>query len=233
MGTICNPSQMRDLKRRKGQEMKVLLLADVKKLGYLGDVVETNAGYARNYLIPQGLAAEPTESNIRSLAREKTLRAEERIQERKRMEQACAKVDGAEAVLAAKANEQGVLFGSVTVEQIAANLREQGFEVADEIVHLAEHIKHIGTYNAELIFAEDLKARVSVVVVREGGELKEQEKVEIRESETKVAEPAASEAAAAAEDEKQPQGEAVNLQPEKEQQAQTEGKKKRRWFGRK
>ena len=74
-------------------------------------------------------------------------------------------VEGAEAVIAAKANEQGHLFGSVAAHEIAANLREQGFSVADEIVQLQENIKEVGTRQVELKFADDLKVTVNVVVV--------------------------------------------------------------------
>ena len=147
--------------------MKVLLCDDIRKLGWLGDVVEVNEGYARNYLIPQGLAKVATENNIRAIAQTKAERAEQRLQERKRMEGAAAAVEGAEAVLAAKANEHGVLFGSITERNIAANLRAQGFEVADEIVKLSEHIKHVGTHAVALKFSGDITASVSVVVVPE------------------------------------------------------------------
>jgi large subunit ribosomal protein L9 len=147
--------------------MKVLLCEDIQKLGWLGDIVEVNTGYARNYLLPQGLAKVATEGNIRGLAKEKAKRAQQRLQERRRMEKAVEAVNGAEAVLAARANEQGVLFGSVTETMIAANLRAQGFEVADEIVKLPEHIKQLGTHNVTLRFAEDLTATVKVVVVPE------------------------------------------------------------------
>jgi large subunit ribosomal protein L9 len=147
--------------------MKVLLCEDVKKLGWLGDVVEVSVGYARNYLLPQGLAKVATEANIRAIAEEKTRRAEQRIQEGRRVEEAVKAVEGAEAVVAAKANEQGVLFGSVTARQIAANLREQGFEVADDVVQLSEHIKQVGTHTVMLKFVDDLTATISVVVVPE------------------------------------------------------------------
>ena len=147
--------------------MKVLLCEDIKKLGWLGDIVEVNEGYARNYLLPQGLAKVATEGNIRSLAKEKAKRAEHRLQERRRLEKAAQAVNGAEAVVSAKANEQGVLFGSVTEPVIAANLREQGFEVADEIVKLPEHIKQVGTHDVTLKFADDVTATVRVVVVAE------------------------------------------------------------------
>ena len=147
--------------------MKVLLCEDIQKLGWLGDIVEVNTGYARNYLLPQGLAKVATEGNIRALAKEKAKRAEHRLQQRRRMEKAVEAVNGAEAVLAARANEQGVLFGSITETMIAANLRAQSFEVADEIVKLPEHIKQLGTHSVTLRFADDLTATVKVVVVPE------------------------------------------------------------------
>ena len=148
--------------------MKVLLCEDIKKLGWLGDVVEVSEGYARNYLLPQGLAKVATEINIKAIAKEKAKRAERRITNRKRLEEAARAVDGAEAVLAARANEQGVLFGSITEQQIAVNLREQGFEVTDEVVQLPEHIKHVGPHSVTLRFAENLTSMVSVIVVPEG-----------------------------------------------------------------
>jgi large subunit ribosomal protein L9 len=147
--------------------MKVLLCEDVKKLGWLGDVVEVKEGYARNYLLPQGLAKVATEANIRSIAQAKAERAEQRLRERRRLEKAAEAVNGAEAVVAAKANEQGVLFGSIGEAVIAANLRAQGFEVADEIVKLPEHIKQLGTHEVTLKFTDDVSATVRVVVVPE------------------------------------------------------------------
>ncbi len=147
--------------------MKVLLCEDIRSLGWLGDVVEVKEGYARNYLLPQGLAKVATEGNIRSIAEEKAKRATQRIKEQRRLANAAEAVDGAEAVVAAKANEQGHLFGSVTAKEVAANLRAQGFEVADEIVQLPDHIKEVGTHTVTLRYSPELKVHVSVVVVPE------------------------------------------------------------------
>ena len=147
--------------------MKVLLCEDIKKLGWFGDVVEVNNGYARNYLLPQGLAKVVTENSIRAIAEEKAKRAEQRIQESNQLEDAAKAVDGAEAVVAAKANEQGHLYGSISAEQIAANLREQGFQIANEIVQLPEHIKQIGTHAVTLKFAGNITATINLVVVPE------------------------------------------------------------------
>jgi large subunit ribosomal protein L9 len=147
--------------------MKILLCEDIDKLGWLGDVVEVAEGYARNYLLPQRLATQATEANIRSIAEKKAERTEQRKLDGKRLEAAMKAVEGAEAVVAAKANEQGHLFGSVTAREIAANLREQGFEIKGNIVQLPEHIKEVGTHTVTLRFSEELTTTVNVVVVAE------------------------------------------------------------------
>ena len=148
--------------------MKVLLCEDIQKLGYFGDVVNVAEGYARNYLLPEGLAIVPTEDNLRSLADEKAKRSEQRIKEHERLESVAEKTKGAEAVIAARANELGHLFGSVTAKDIADNLRAQGFEVADEVVKLKEHIKQTGVYTIDLKFTDELTVPVTLTVVAEG-----------------------------------------------------------------
>ncbi|MHC4546382.1 MAG: 50S ribosomal protein L9 [Planctomycetota bacterium] len=184
--------------------MRILLCEDIRGLGWLGDVVDVNAGYARNYLLPQGLGKPATDTNLRSIAKEKASRAEERKLEAEKLKVVAEAVEGAEAVVAAKANEQGVLFGSVSASEIAQNLREQGFEIADEFVDPHEHIKNVGTAQVKLTFTEDLTATVSVVVVPEGGSVEaikaaEKEAAEKAAEEKAAAEKAAAEKAAAEE----------------------------------
>ncbi len=156
--------------------MRILLVTDVEKLGWLGDVVEVGPGYARNYLLPQGLGIVPTEANLKALAEEKAICAEARKTASARLEDLAKAVGGAEAVIAAKANEAGLLFGSVGSGQIADNLRQQGFEITDGQVQLPEPIKQVGSHNVTLKFTEavpsdgrdeDLTAAITVVVVAE------------------------------------------------------------------
>lgn len=151
--------------------MKVLLVSDVKKLGWLGEVVEVSEGYARNYLLPQGLGVVPTEANLKSIAKKRVEHTEKRAIERKRLEAVAKAVEGAEVVISAKANELGSLFGSVGAGEIATNLRSQGFEVSDDVVDLQGHIKQVGTSEVSLLFDKDLTATVKVIVVaeQEGG----------------------------------------------------------------
>ena len=149
--------------------MKVLLLEDIEMLGYLGDVVNVKTGYARNYLLPHSLATIPTDLAVKLIAEEKAKRDEERKLHVEKMSDAYEAVEGAEAVIAAKANEQGNLFGSVDEKQIAENLREQGFDVPDDMVRMEGHIKQIGTHSVRIRYAEELVAKVTVVVVSEDG----------------------------------------------------------------
>ena len=155
--------------------MKVLLCQDVEKLGWFGDIVEVKDGYARNYLLPYGICTVPSEANIKSLSGEKSRRAKERKLVHEQLERAAVAVEGAEAVIAAKANEQGHLFGSVGEHYIATNLREQGYEIADGMVALSEHIKEVGTHEVPLRLASDLMANIIVTVVPEGGILEDPE----------------------------------------------------------
>ena len=166
--------------------MKVLLVADfdkdvayqqgqtgAQKLGWFGDVVEVSEGYARNYLLPQGLVVIPTEANLKSLAKEKAMRSEQRVFERKRLEDVAAAVDGAEVVVAARANEQGHLFGSVGRREIADNLQGQGFATPESLVQLSEPIKQVGTSQLTLQFANDLTAAITVVIVAQQDDVSE------------------------------------------------------------
>ncbi len=145
--------------------MKILLCEDVESLGYLGDVVEVKNGYARNYLLPQGVGIVPTDANIKSLADAKASASAERRVAHDRLAQVVEAVEGAEVVVASKANEQGHLFGSVSQHEIADNLRGQGFEITDDMVRIGEHIKEVGTHEVKVRVAAELSATISVVVV--------------------------------------------------------------------
>ena len=146
--------------------MKVLLHADLDGLGYLGDVVEVADGYARNYLLPQHLAAKPTEANIKAIQKEKARQVETRRLARAKLVKVAESVNGVELTLKTLANEQGHLFGSVSEDDIARNLQEKGFEVQVKNVVLPEHIRQLGTYEVELHFGSDVKASVQLQVVQ-------------------------------------------------------------------
>ncbi len=145
--------------------MKLLLHADVPRLGYYGDVVDVVDGYARNYLIPQGLATEPTEANIRNIAEERARRAKERELARGKLIKLAEQVNDMELVISAMANDMGHLFGSVGPDDVVKALVEKGFGVKDKYVVMPEHFRMLGDYEVKLYFAEDIEAKIKVRVV--------------------------------------------------------------------
>jgi len=144
--------------------IKVLLKESIRHVGKVGDVVEVSPGYARNYLLPQGLAVEPTPGNIKKIeARRQEIERLER--ERREQQEALIKqLAGAEVTLERKTNEQGHLYGAVSATDVAKSLQAQGFNIVPEDVNLPGRLDHVDTYVAKIKFAEDLEAEVKVWV---------------------------------------------------------------------
>jgi large subunit ribosomal protein L9 len=144
--------------------VKLLLNESIKHVGRVGDVVEVSAGYARNYLLPKGLAAEPTPGNVKKIeARRKEIERQER--ERREQQEALIKqLEGVEVTLERKANERGHLFGSVSATDISRALQAQGFNINPDDVNLPGKLDRIEKYTVVIRFAEDLSSDVKVWV---------------------------------------------------------------------
>jgi large subunit ribosomal protein L9 len=150
----------------KHKNVELLLLDNVGSLGIVGDVVRVKPGYARNYLLPRGLAAQPTQKQIEALA-ERRRQVQEEL-ERQRAEQATLieKLSGFELTVQRAANEQGVLFGGVSQRDIAEALREEGFElIEDRFVRIGQQIKRLDTYPVPIEIDKELKTEIKLWVV--------------------------------------------------------------------
>lgn len=147
--------------------MKLLLCKNVAALGIVGDIVDVNEGYARNYLLPRRLATEPTASNVKRLAEARRQAEEEMARERAVMEAIAKRLEGAEVTIRARANEDGVLYGSVGRREIAAALAEEGHHVAIEQIQLHTPLRRLDNVEVEIRFANDLRSMIKVWVVRE------------------------------------------------------------------
>ncbi len=147
--------------------MKLLLCKNVEKLGIVGDVVEVAAGYARNYLVPYGLGTEPTEGNKRRLAEARKIAERERAEELDRLAALAKALEDVEVTIRAKANEDGVLYGSVGQKEIAAALEEEGHFVKEEHILLSTPIRHLDNVTVDLRLADGIRASVKVWVVRD------------------------------------------------------------------
>jgi large subunit ribosomal protein L9 len=144
--------------------MKVLLKQNVRKLGIIGDIVDVKSGYARNYLLPQRLAIAPTEDNIREVEDAKASYLAQVAEDRKGIEARLALIEGKEATIVARANEEGHLFGSVTATMISDAFEEDGVIIKPEEILLAEPIRQIDRYDVRVLLGEDLETTVVVWV---------------------------------------------------------------------
>lgn len=147
--------------------MKLLLCKNIPKLGIVGDIVDVKAGYARNYLVPRRLATEPTDTNIRALADARRIAEEERIRERELLAKLAERLEGVEVTVPARANEDGVLYGSVGRREIAAALVEDGYPIEADQVALGTPLRHLDNLNVAVKLADGIEAEIKVWIVRE------------------------------------------------------------------
>jgi large subunit ribosomal protein L9 len=144
--------------------VKLLLKESIKNVGRVGDIVEVSPGYARNYLLPQGLAVQPTPGNVKKVEER---RKEIEKQERERREQQVAmlkRLEGVEVTLERRANEQGHLYGAVSATDIAKALQAQGYNIDATDINLPGKLDQINNYTVQVSFAEDLTGDIKVWV---------------------------------------------------------------------
>ncbi len=145
--------------------MKVLLRRNVHKLGQIGEVVEVKDGYARNYLIPQGLAMAPTEANLKTIEAQKQAYLGELAREKAELEAQAKLLEGKEFTIIARANPEGQLYGSVGPAQIALVVAQEGIPIDARNIVLDEPIQRLDKCQVTVRFAEDVEATISVWVV--------------------------------------------------------------------
>ena len=147
--------------------MKVILRKDHEKLGTVGAVVEVKDGFARNFLIPQGIAYSATDGNMRPLEEEKK-QAERRAQKQQKSATTLAtELEKVSVTLKMKVGEDEKLFGSVTAQMIADELKAKGIDVDKRIIDIEEPIKALGIYSVKVRLHHDVSGQVKVWVVRE------------------------------------------------------------------
>lgn len=150
--------------------MKVILNEHVEHLGDRGTTCDVKPGYARNYLIPKGLAYTATATNLARFKQESKSWDETEAKEKTTAEALAAKLDGVELKFTRRAGEGDALYGSVTAADITEALAKKGFEIDRRRVELAHHIKRLGTFTAEVHLHRDVRAPITLHVEREGEE---------------------------------------------------------------
>ncbi len=149
--------------------MEVILKQDVLNLGYTNELVNVKPGYARNYLIPQGMAIPATESNKKVLAENLKQKAHKEAKVKKSAEELSESLKNVTVKIGAKAAESGKIYGSVNAIQVAQALKEQfDFEVDRKKIHVDhEHIKELGTYKAKVTLHKEVQVEITLEVVAE------------------------------------------------------------------
>ena len=147
--------------------IEVILREDIKTLGRAGEMVRVKPGYARNYLLPQGLAYEATEGNRKRIAAETRVRAAKDQAERTEAERLAGTLSGLTLTLKGKAGEEGKLFGSITSQDIAEALASQGYSFDRRRIELEHPIKTTGTHAVSLRLHPEVHAELRVSVVAE------------------------------------------------------------------
>lgn len=143
--------------------LQVILREDVEHLGSTGELVRVRPGYARNYLIPRGLAAMATRASIRQVEHEKSLALAKAAKERANAEGIVAALAETTFTLSAKAGEEGKLYGSVTAADVAELLASKGYSVDRRKVVMSA-IKTTGTFDIELKLTGGVRARFKLEV---------------------------------------------------------------------
>lgn len=147
--------------------MELLLKKNVDKLGRIGDVVKVKEGYARNYLLPKGLATYVSQANLKQIEKEKIKMELQLKEERERLKGVLEKISAVSCTIPAKSNEEGKLFGSITSAHIAELLAKEGYPVDKEMVKLDSPIKVCGEYNVTIALNLEMQTKCKVLVVKE------------------------------------------------------------------
>ncbi len=145
--------------------MEVILRAYVPNLGAPGDIVTVKDGYARNYLVPKGLAIPASKKSLKAIERERQIILAKAERQRRKFESLAERLNNLELVIPQRVIEEDRLYGSVSTTEIVSALKEQGFDISKKQVLLDEPIKKLGEYIVPIRLAPEVTAHIKLKVV--------------------------------------------------------------------
>ncbi len=151
--------------RAKHGYIQLILTQAIPKLGQSGDVVKVRPGFARNYLVPQGLATFATQNNLRMIEKHRQRLKELEQARHADLQNLAAQIAQRSLTIEANANAEGHLYGSVNADQIAAALRAEGFPVENDQVRIEGPLKELGLYSIRIHLASDIEGELKLWVV--------------------------------------------------------------------
>jgi large subunit ribosomal protein L9 len=146
--------------------MEVILRQAVENLGKPGEVVKVSNGYARNYLLPHGVAFEATPGNLKRIQQERDRLEAAENERRNAAQQLAEKLEQVQLTFSARVGDEGKLFGSVTSADLAQQLEQQGFHIEKRQIDLHEPIKALGVYRIPIRLHADVKPEIRVWVIK-------------------------------------------------------------------
>lgn len=147
--------------------MKVVLRQDYNQLGKEGDILDVAPGYARNFLIPKNIAYIATKGNLKTLEYERKIKAIKFQKEKRKAEKLAVELEKVSVTIPVQVGEEDKIFGSVTAQMIADQLKEKGYEIDKRKIEMDEQIKTLGIYNVKIRLYQDISATIKVWVVKE------------------------------------------------------------------
>lgn len=147
--------------------MKIILLKDAPRIGSEGDLVAVKDGYARNYLIPNGIAIKADESAMKRLKESKRVADLHKNKDKRKAEKTAAELTKLSFTAKVQVGEEDKLFGAVTSQDIADLLLEKGFEIDRRKIQLDEPIKSLGVYQIPLKIHPEVSTKIKLWVIKE------------------------------------------------------------------
>jgi large subunit ribosomal protein L9 len=151
--------------RAKHGHIQLILTQTMPNLGQAGDLVKVRPGFARNYLVPQGLATFATQANLRMVEKHRQRQRELEEARRADLQNLAAQISQRSLTIEANANAEGHLYGSVNADQIAVALRNEGFPIEPDSVRIEGPLKELGLYSIKIHLAQDIDSEVKLWVV--------------------------------------------------------------------
>ncbi len=165
--------------------MKLLLQKNIQHLGKIGEIVDVNAGYARNYLLPKGLGVELTKDNINRFESMKRRLIQQEEETKAKFQVLAKELEKASCTIIANSTEEGHLYGSVTAKDIVSKLAEDDLTVEASAVQLEDPIKELGIYKVKIQLHPEVECKTKVWVVK--GDESQEEKASLEEAAEKEA----------------------------------------------
>ena len=147
--------------------MRVILLKDVENLGKKYEIKEVKDGYARNFLLPKGLAKKAEKEALQWLATQKEIETQRAEEDLKKVQEIASAIDDQEVIIPVKVGEEGQLFESITSQKVSEKLKELGFDVKKIQIDLPEPIKELGEFPVKIKFEHNLEAEIKVIITKE------------------------------------------------------------------